>query len=136
MKSRLGIALSRDSLLATALLLLGGGQALAATTTIGQLAPGLPRPRNITRITGADDCRPRLLHDQLHAAGSDLHHPQDYLQASVAAGGAYVVPANGETIDRLAHQCGLGAGQEVTFKVFRKSEHLPNTEWSRTTPAP
>ena len=39
MNSRLGTALLRGSLLTTVMFLLGTGQALAATTTIGQLAP-------------------------------------------------------------------------------------------------
>ena len=42
------------------------------------------------------------------------------LQASVGSGTGYVIPANAETITSWRTNATTGAGQEVTFKVFRR----------------
>ncbi len=65
-----------------------------ANTTIGNVAPATP---------------PSFCSSQF-----------DTLQPSVASGTAYVVPAGGGTIVSWRTYAAIGAGQQLTFKVFRK----------------
>jgi predicted lipoprotein with Yx(FWY)xxD motif len=113
---RLGTALGLASIL---LLLLGSGQALAATTTIGQLAPD-PSTAEYHEgyYVGAYYYPPYTSYSYAPPEAS-CSTSQDYLQTSVGSGSAYVVPANGETITAWRTNAGLGAGQEMTLKVFR-----------------
>jgi hypothetical protein len=79
-----------------ALLALAGATSAAASTTIGQLAPGVaPDPL---------------------CGGGDF----DYLNPSVTVGNDYVVPAGGEVITSWSTNAAAGTGQMLTMKVFRK----------------
>jgi Ca2+-binding RTX toxin-like protein len=68
----------------------------AATTIIGQVAPTTP---------------------PLSCANSD---PYDALQPTVTSGNTYVVPVDG-TITSWSNNSGVGTGQVLTFKIFRKA---------------
>lgn len=119
MKSRrLGTALGIISIAAA--LLLAAGPAVAATTTIGQLAPD---PSTAVYHEGyyvGSYYYPPYYTYTYSPPGALCASAQDYLQASVASGGAYVVPANGEKITAWRTNATTGAGQEMTLKVFRK----------------
>lgn len=77
------------------LLLIAGAPPAAASVTIGQLAPGTP--------TGFADPSGML----------------DVAQPAVTSGSSYAAPGNG-TITSWSHNAAAGAGQTMTFKVFRK----------------
>jgi hypothetical protein len=77
------------------LLLIAGAPPAAASVTIGQLAPGTP--------TGFADPSGML----------------DVVQPAVTSGSSYAAPGNG-TITSWSHNAAAGAGQTMTFKVFRK----------------
>jgi hypothetical protein len=77
------------------LLLIAGAPPAAASVTIGQLAPGTP--------TGFADPSGML----------------DVVQPAVTSGTSYAAPGNG-TITSWSHSAATGAGQMMTFKVFRK----------------
>jgi hypothetical protein len=77
-----------------AVLLIAGAPPAAASVTIGQLAPGTPM------------------------GFADPSGTYDVLQPAVTSGNTYVAPGNG-TITSWSHNAALGAGQMMTFKVFR-----------------
>jgi len=78
-----------------ALSLVAGASPAAASVTIGQLAPGTP--------TGFADPSGTL----------------DVAQPSVTSGNSYAAPGLG-TITSWSHNAAAGAGQIMTFKVFRQ----------------
>jgi len=84
----------RRAVCTVAVLLIAGAPPAAASVTIGQLAPGTP--------TGFADPSGTL----------------DILQPAVTSGNTYVAPGNG-TITSWSHNAAAGAGQMMTFKVFR-----------------
>jgi hypothetical protein len=75
---------------------LAGASTAAASTTIGQLAPGSPPPAECT--------------------GS----PFDLLQPTVTSGNTYVVPAEGVAITSWSTSAAAGAGQMMEMKAFRQ----------------
>jgi hypothetical protein len=77
-----------------AVLLIAGASPAAASVTIGQLAPGTPM------------------------GFADPSGMFDVLQPAVTSGNTYVAPGNG-TITSWSHNAAVGAGQTMTFKVFR-----------------
>jgi hypothetical protein len=77
-----------------AVMLIAGASPSAASVTIGQLAPGTP--------TGFADPSGTL----------------DILQPTVTSGNTFVAPGNG-TITSWSHNAAAGAGQMMTFKIFR-----------------
>lgn len=109
---RIGAALAAASALAAvSLLLLMSAQALAASTTIGRLAPN--RSEYIYE--------PPYYTYHYYPPEAVCSTPEDLLQPNVSSGAGYVVPANGETITAWSTNATAGAGQTVTLKVFRKT---------------
>jgi predicted lipoprotein with Yx(FWY)xxD motif len=89
-------------------LLLISTQALAASTTIGRLAPNIYQysyPYSYYYYPPTALCST----------------PEDLLQPSVSSGTGYVVPANGTTITSWSTNASAGAGQTMTLKVFRQT---------------
>jgi predicted lipoprotein with Yx(FWY)xxD motif len=113
---RSGTALGLASIL---LLLLGSGQALAATTTIGQLAPDPSTQEYHPPYEIGGYQYQGYYTTNYTPPAATCTTPQDYLQSSVSSGTAYVVPPNGETITAWRTNAAPGTGQEMTFKVFR-----------------
>ena len=86
-----------------AVALLVGASAASAATTIGQFATLANPP---TAVCASND--------------------RDLLQHTVSSGDAYIVPPYGATITSWSHLAAAGAGQTLTFKVYRKVAE-PNT---------
>jgi len=84
----------RRAMCTAAVLLIAGAPPAAASVTIGQLAPGTPM------------------------GFADPSGTLDVLQPAVTTGNTYVAPGNG-TITSWSHNAAVGAGQMMTFKVFR-----------------
>ncbi|MFI5028063.1 MAG: hypothetical protein ACHQCF_03670 [Solirubrobacterales bacterium] len=114
-----------------AALLLCAGQAVAAVSTIGQLAPD---PYTLEYHEGYYGPAPYYYYyppyttNIYHPPTALCETPQDYLQASTTSGSAYVVPAQAEEITAWSTNAAVGAGQEVTFKVFRQIEKSSSYE--------
>jgi predicted lipoprotein with Yx(FWY)xxD motif len=106
-----GSALAAASALAAVSLLLLSAQALAATTTIGQLAPD---PYTYEYVA------PYYVYTY-YPPEAICATPEDLLQSSVSSGTPYVVPTNGETITSWSTNASEGANQTMTFKVFRET---------------
>jgi hypothetical protein len=90
MRARLGFAVCL-----AALLVLASASAAAASTTIGQLAPGNPP----TEGCGVSDY--------------DIFNP------TVTSGNSYVVPSGGDVITSWSTNAAASAGRMLTMKVFR-----------------
>jgi predicted lipoprotein with Yx(FWY)xxD motif len=113
-----GAALGLISLILALLLCTGS----AAAATIGQLAPDSSTQEYHEGYYVGSYYYPPYYSTVYHppAAAAPCSTAQDYLQASVESGGAYVVPANGEKITAWHTNATTGAGQQMTLKVFRK----------------
>jgi hypothetical protein len=90
MRVRLGFAVCLAALLA-----LASASSSAASTTIGQLAPGSPA----TESCGTSDY--------------DIFNP------TVTSGNSYVVPAGSDVITSWSTNAGPSAGRMLAMKVFR-----------------
>jgi hypothetical protein len=84
------------AILIAALAGLAGAPAAAASTTIGQLAPGSSPP--VSCISG----------------------PQDLVQPTVTSGNSYVVPSGGVAITSWSTNAAATPGQMFEMKIFRK----------------
>jgi len=104
-----------------AALLLGAGQAAAAVSTVGQLASDPSTPEYHEGYYVGPYYYPPYTTYNYTPPAALCTSAQDYLQSAVSAGSAYVVPANGETITGWSTNATVGAGQEMTFKVFRRA---------------
>ena len=96
--------------LAAASLLLAAAPALAAVSTIGQLAPN----PYTTEPGPPPYYYPVYIY---HPPAAVCNTAQDLAQATAS----YTVPANGKEITAWRTNATTGAGQTMTFKVFRKT---------------
>jgi predicted lipoprotein with Yx(FWY)xxD motif len=92
--------------LAVACLLLAAGSAVAATATIGELAPD---PYDYVS-------NPPYYEYVYHPPAATCTSVRDLAQPTTS----YTVPASGKEITSWRTKATMGAGQEMTFKVFRK----------------
>jgi predicted lipoprotein with Yx(FWY)xxD motif len=117
--SRLGSTLGWvGAILAIALAF--AGQAGAAVSTIGQLAPDPTTQEYHPPYEIGGYMYPGYYTTVYHPPAAQCSTPQDYLQSTGSSPAAYVVPANAEKITAWSTNAAVGAGQEMTFKVFRQ----------------